>query len=759
MPTAQPSVAPTLTGGTVTLRPVTPADVSAIVDQSLDVETVRWTSVPPDYTDTDARAYLQIVDEEQLAGRRTTWAVEHEGEFAGLVALRTEGDGVAEVSFASHPAHRGRGLTTAAVRLLGGDAFENGAQVVLWNALVGNFASRRVAWKAGFRIAADPVWRTGPAARGARPEQVWAGRLLPGEPMEPSTRWLSAPTIEGNGIRLRPFRDADVVSMPVEHDASIRAYSASLPTRETYDTWLLAQREREAGGHALSCAVADAATDALLGGVDISRLDLPLFAGTGILGFWLLPGARGRGVLGQALELVIPYAWRPASEGGLGLHQLTAGCAAGNRASARVLRRAGFVVTGMERQAIQVDGLPDDALVFDLLAADDREAQRVEPGDLPVIETERFRLRPWTARDAPGPDEGPDADSRRFMPSGAHPDASTFPAWLRRRELSQDANEHLNWAIADRQTDRALGNLTVFRLDPVANRFQAEIGYWLYPTARGRGVLSEVMPAMVDHAFAPVAAGGMGLARLYAETDLDNGPSQAVLLRAGFRRWGQDRYAYRNAAGDVTDGAYLELLATDERLDRRPQRVDDVTLEGGRVRLRPWRDDDAERVVEGCTDERSRHWLAGLPQPYTTEHAAEYIRGCRGQAALGAGLLLALADPADDVCVGSVSLTDLRTDDPTTGTVGYWTHPSARGSGVTTEAVGLLVAHAFRPTVDGGLGLRRLELQAAAGNIASQRVAEVNGFHRAGVRRRAEHLGDGSYDDLVDYDLLVTDGR
>ena len=59
MPLADPAVVPTLTDGRVTLRPVTPADVPAIVEQSQDAESVRWTSVPPDYTESDARAYLQ----------------------------------------------------------------------------------------------------------------------------------------------------------------------------------------------------------------------------------------------------------------------------------------------------------------------------------------------------------------------------------------------------------------------------------------------------------------------------------------------------------------------------------------------------------------------------------------------------------------------------------------------------------------------------------------------------------------------------
>jgi RimJ/RimL family protein N-acetyltransferase len=728
-----------------------------MVEQSRDAETVRWTTVPPDYTEADAHAYLGHLDAEHAAGRRTTWVVEHDGRFAGLVALRAEGAGVTEISFAAHPDFRGRGLISAAVRVVCTHAFEGAAEIVLWHALVGNFASRRVAWKTGFRIATDPAWRAGPVVRGGRPERVWTARLLPGEPMLPTSRWLTPPALEGDGIHIRPFCEDDAGAIPVEHDPEMATFSAGLPTRDQFAEYVLAQRTRSAAGSSLTWAIAAAETDELLGGVDLNRLDIPLFAGTAILGYWLLPAARGRRATGRALELLIPYAFRPTEEGGLGLHQMTAGVAVGNRASARVLRRAGFVSVGTEREALQVDGRADDELLFDLLATDDRDAQRVEPGRIPVIETERFRLRPWRLDDLPRPDEGPDDASRRFMPNAAQPDAASFSAWLRRRELGQDTDQNLNWAIADKANDHALGNLTLFRLNPVATRFQAEIGYWLHPTARGGGVLGEVMPVMVDHAFRPVSEGGMGLTRLYAETDLENGASQSVLLKAGFRRWGQDRHAYRNGVGDITDGAYFELLAIDQRLDRRPQRVDEVTLPGARVRLRPWRGDDAPRVVEACTDEWTRHWLSGLPNPYTLDQAAAYLRSCQGQAALGSGLFLAVADPDNDQCIGSIAVMDLGGEDPTTGEIGYWAHPAARGRGVMTEAVGLLAAHAFRDAAQGGLGLRRLELRAAAGNAASQHVAEANGFQRMGMRRLAERLGDGSYDDLVDYDRLATD--
>jgi RimJ/RimL family protein N-acetyltransferase len=753
-----PAVAPTLSDGAVTLRVVTMDDVEGIYEQSTDAETLRWTTLWQGYTRDDAREFVERTGREWATGERATWAVRHEGRFAGLTGYRQRGDRAVEVSFAAHPAARGQGVTMRALRLAVQHAFDTGAEVAFWHAMVGNFGSRRVAWRLGFRVDGPFSNVVDGAVR-----EFWAGRLLRGEPMEPRTRWLAAPGIEGNGLRLRAFRENDVDVFPERLDREAADYiSLAMPTHDAYPDWLLGERGLAASGEAISVAIAATDRDTVLGGLRLSRLGLAATAGTGNLAYWLLDPARGQGVLGKALDLLIPWTFRAQDEGGLGLHRLEASYVLDNRASGRVLRRAGFVPVGVERRKMVVGGDPADVrdgMVFDLLATDDRDAQRVEPGELPVLETERFRLRPWTPRDVPGPGEEPDAASLRFMPAGAHPDAPTFATWLRRRQLGQDSNEHLNWAIADRETDHALGNLTIFRLDPVRSRFQGEIGYWLHPTARGLGVLGEVVPVIIDHAFTPVSEGGLGLARLYAETDLDNVASQTILLRAGFRRWGQDRYAYRSGSGEITDGAYFELLATDERLDRRPRRVNEVTLEGNHVRLRPWRDDDAARMVEGCRDQRSKHWLAGLPDPYTVDDALAYLRWCRGEAAAGRGLFLAMADPDDDACTGSIAVTRLAEEDPTSGEVGYWAHPGVRGSGVTTEALRLLVEHAFRPPPQGGLGLRRLELRAAAGNAASQHVAEANGFHRTGMRRQAERLGDGSWDDLVDYDLLAADAR
>ncbi|CAN5340082.1 hypothetical protein BH24ACT9_BH24ACT9_18190 [soil metagenome] len=76
-----------------------------------------------------------------------------------------------------------------------------------------------------------------------------------------------------------------------------------------------------------------------------------------------------------------------------------------------------------------------------------------------------------------------------------------------------------------------------------------------------------------------------------------------------------------------------------------------------------------------------------------------------------------------------------------------------------TEALRLVVDHAFAPATEQGLGLRRLQLLAAAGNSASGHIARRTGFVEVGRERQAELLGDGSHDDLLTFDLLASDGE
>ncbi|HWV49127.1 MAG TPA: GNAT family N-acetyltransferase [Microbacterium sp.] len=86
----------------------------------------------------------------------------------------------------------------------------------------------------------------------------------------------------------------------------------------------------------------------------------------------------------------------------------------------------------------------------------------------------------------------------------------------------------------------AVGGLGFF--GPPDDTGTVEIGYGLIPAARGRGLASDAV------AHAARIATAHGATRMVADTDLDNLPSQRVLLKAGFSETHRD-----------TEKAFFEL--------------------------------------------------------------------------------------------------------------------------------------------------------------------------------------------------------
>jgi RimJ/RimL family protein N-acetyltransferase len=128
-----------------------------------------------------------------------------------------------------------------------------------------------------------------------------------------------------------------------------------------------------------------------------------------------------------------------------------------------------------------------------------------------------------------------------------------------------DEGSCVEWCIAHRETDRPLGAVSLFHRGDGPIDFAAELGYWVLPSARGHHYVGEALPHLIEHAFRPRAEGGLGVTRVHAGADADNEASLAILRRAGLREWGNDRQAWRRADGSLSDGSYVELLATDPR--------------------------------------------------------------------------------------------------------------------------------------------------------------------------------------------------
>ncbi len=178
----------------------------------------------------------------------------------------------------------------------------------------------------------------------------------------------------------------------------------------------------------------------------------------------------------------------------------------------------------------------------------------------------------------------------------------------------------------------------------------------------------------------------------------------------------------------------------------------ETTLRSERLVLRPWRDQDADRIVQIMADERMRRFLP-LPHPYGPDTALDFIRNhARVGTATGLRPTWALAESDTSPVLGCVSMRLPDGPTSTTGEVGYWLDPAAWGRGYVTEAVRTVVADGF------ATGLRRAEILCAIGNVDSAGVALRAGFAFEGVQRRAIEAADGSCDAAVFSRVDTDDG-
>jgi RimJ/RimL family protein N-acetyltransferase len=273
----------------------------------------------------------------------------------------------------------------------------------------------------------------------------------------------------------------------------------------------------------------------------------------------------------------------------------------------------------------------------------------------------------------------------------------------------------------------------------------ADLGFSLHPWARGRGVMTAAVRLAVDHGFTEA-----GVEAVHWRAHVGNEASLRVAHACGFTLVGTSP-ALLHERGRLLDAWTAVLRFGDAPYARAPWH-DAPVLDAGAALLRPLRESDAPRVAEACSDPVTRQWIGGLPAPYTADVARAFLATCTWDAATGSKISWAVADPATDALLGHVALMHLGGVNPRTAEIGYWAHPDGRGRGLVTAAVREVVAWALSPQ---GPGLEHLSLRAAAGNTASNRVAQQVGFRRAGLERRAELLGDGTLDDLVGYDLLA----
>jgi RimJ/RimL family protein N-acetyltransferase len=147
---------PPLSDGVVTLRLFTLDDIPDVVRGCRDPDVVRWTAwIPPNYTERDAREFIEGQAQSRAEGTDVTFAMVDAGggELLGGVGLHgvDREEGSAQIGYWVGIWARNRGVATRAAVLLSTWALrelELGRLELM--TFPGNTASERVAEKAGF---------------------------------------------------------------------------------------------------------------------------------------------------------------------------------------------------------------------------------------------------------------------------------------------------------------------------------------------------------------------------------------------------------------------------------------------------------------------------------------------------------------------------------------------------------------------------------------------------------------------------------
>lgn len=268
------------------------------------------------------------------------------------------------------------------------------------------------------------------------------------------------------------------------------------------------------------------------------------------VGYALHPDSRGRSIATAATQLAVNHAFVEAGKEAIAWRSQV-----GNLASLRVAHSCGFRLHG-----VQPDALLERGSIFDAWTGS------IRFGDAPVprtpwrestLDIAGARLRPLAVTDVPRIVEAcSDPSTRHFLSDLPHPYGPTEAlAYVHDSWWQAATGNRETWAVVDGD-DLLIGSIGVMDLnDPMGGH--GELGYWMHPDARGRGVMTEVARAVVAHAF---DAEGLDRRRLTLVAAEGNVASLRIAESLGFTRYGTETGTAVLADGTRTDHHLHELL-------------------------------------------------------------------------------------------------------------------------------------------------------------------------------------------------------
>ena len=184
---------------------------------------------------------------------------------------------------------------------------------------------------------------------------------------QPTATFAEKPTLTGDLVTLRPFREDDLPAMAeAVRDAEVGRLTGSVhstedagqvPDEDLLRDWYATRNEQE---DRLDLAIVDNASGACVGEVVLNEWEEP----NASCNFRILigPAGRDRGLGTEATRMVLRHAFES-----LGLHRVSLEVYAFNPRGQRAYEKVGFVREGVRREALRFDGQWVDSVLMAVL--------------------------------------------------------------------------------------------------------------------------------------------------------------------------------------------------------------------------------------------------------------------------------------------------------------------------------------------------------------------------------------------------------
>lgn len=171
---------------------------------------------------------------------------------------------------------------------------------------------------------------------------------------------LAQPRLNGDGVVLRAFTDADVdVVVDAGRDPHIPVITTVRAGGDRRDalTYIANQRSHAASGTGWSYAITEAATDRAVGQIGMFRRDID--DGRVVIGYWVAPSARGQRYAERALKALTAFGATLPEITRIELYVEPI-----NEASWRSAQAAGFQREGLLGRWQIINGQPRDMYIY-----------------------------------------------------------------------------------------------------------------------------------------------------------------------------------------------------------------------------------------------------------------------------------------------------------------------------------------------------------------------------------------------------------